>query len=133
MMYEKTLARIKRYLLGKEISAIENGDLVLNDGTRLALYESEQDCCAYAEGEWELSDDFHGGITDVKFYTQAIDDPDYGVCDASCELTILHNQNPVAVGNGYANNGNGGFYFSVLSLKVSIDGKTVDDFPILEA
>lgn len=37
-------------------------------------------------------------------------------------VKILHNQNPIALADCYANDGNGGYYFSVLSLNVLVPG-----------
>ena len=49
-------------------------------------------------------------------------------------ITIFHNQNEVAQAECHADDGNEGYYFSVLSVRVTgINGKQIDDFTLLEA
>ena len=119
---------LKKLVLGKKIKGVRYGScigdsdfLILENGFELELFESAQDCCANAHGEWELlnGDDLEAGITDMEIvnYQEFIDD-DFDTPCSTCELHILHNQNLLAKGECYANSGNGGFYFSVLSLKV---------------
>lgn len=70
-------------------------------------------------------------ITDVKF--KATKEYFCGTIK-KIYITILHNQNEVAHAECHADNGNEGYYFSVLSVRVTgIDGKQIDDFALLEA
>jgi len=65
-------------------------------------------------------------ITDLK-YEVDFDTENYGDgCESTAKITILHNQNPVALADCSANDGNGGYYFSVLSLSIETPG--LDDF-----
>lgn len=70
-------------------------------------------------------------ITDVKF--KATEEYFYGTTK-KLFITILHNQNEVAQAEIHADDGNEGYYYSVLSVRVTgIDGKQIDDFTLLEA
>lgn len=124
---------LTKYLVGRRITTATDETLTLDDGTTLRLYESDQDCCAGASGEWEILDPDHleAAITDVDYEDAAYHDGDTRI--ASCKITILHNQNPIALGDGYANAGNGGYYFSVLSLKVAVNGTIVCDEEVISA
>lgn len=123
---------LTKYLVGRRITAA--GDtLTLDDGTVLCLYESDHDCCAGADGKWEIIDPdrLEAAITSVEYEDDAFHDGDTWV--ATCRITILHNQNPIALGEGFADAGNGGYYFSVLSLAVTVDGTTVHDEKVISA
>lgn len=124
---------LTKYLVGRRITAAESGTLTLDDGTALTLYESDQDCCAGAHGDWEILDPdrLEAAITHVEYEVYDYDD-DYTRV-ATCKITILHNQNPIALGDGYADAGNGGYYFSVLSLKIAVDGTTIYDEEVIGA
>lgn len=124
---------LTKYLVGRRITAAESGTLTLDDGTALTLYESEQDCCASAHGDWEILDPdrLEAAITHVE-YEEYYHDDDYTRV-ATCKITILHNQNPIALGDGYADAGNGGYYYSVLSLAVTVDGSIVHDEEVISA
>ena len=126
--------KLKKYLLGQEIDRIEQGGvLYLKNGVALELYEPYQDCCAGARGTWLLPDgEIHGGITEVKFEEETYSE-EYGDRSSECVITLLHENQAVASAEGYAAAGNGGYYFSVLSLRVKVDGKAIDDFDVISA
>lgn len=117
------LSNIRERIEGKRVVSVEAGGekLVLDDGTVLWLYMSDSDCCAYASGKWVINaDSLEAIITDVKI--DVIEDTsDYcGDVENSAKITILHNQNPVALADCSA--GHNGYYFSVLSLNVLVPG-----------
>ena len=124
---------LTKYLVGRRVTAATDDTLTLDDGTTLQLYESDKDCCAGAFGDWEILDPdrLEAAITDVDYEDVAYHDGDTRV--TKCKITILHNQNPIALGDGYANAGNGGYYFSVLSLRVAVNGTIVHDEEVIEA
>ena len=124
---------LTKYLVGKRITTADNDTLTLDDGTTLRLYESEQDCCARALGKWEILDParLEAAITHVEYEEDAYQDGDTRF--ATCLITILHNQNRIALGLGYADAGNGGYYFSILSLAITVDGTEVYDEEIISA
>jgi hypothetical protein len=125
------LARIE----GKRVAEANEDTLTLNDGTVLRLYMSDSDCCATAYGEWVIQPDaLEAIITDVKITP----DEERSGYDGDgttnyATIAILHNQNPIALANCQANDGNGGYYFSVLSLNVIVPGLEDDlQTPVLE-
>lgn len=63
--YQETLNKLKTHLLFKKINSLEDGYLILSDGTKIDFECSDYDCCARADGEWK---DFtvDGVITDIK-------------------------------------------------------------------
>lgn len=122
---------LTKYLVGRRITAAKGGTLTLDDGTTLRLYESEQDCCAGARGKWDIIDPnrLEAAITSVEY-----EDDAYGgdyTRVATCLITILHNQNRIALGDGYADAGNDGYYFSTLSLEIVVGGTTVYDESVI--
>ena len=130
MTTQKTLAK---YLVGRRIAAADDNTLTLDDGTTLRLYESDYDCCAGAGGEWKILDPdrIEAAITHVEYEDTSYHNGDTQI--AKCKITILHNQNPIALGDGCADAGNDGYYFSVLSLVITVDGTTVYDEEIISA
>ena len=126
--------KLKKYLLGQEVDRIEQGEvLYLKNGVALELYESDQDCCAGAHGKWILPDgEIHGGITEVKFEEETYCE-EYGERSSECVITLLHGNQTVASAEGYADAGNSGYYFSVLSLRVKVKGETIDDFDVISS
>ena len=124
---------LNEYLVGRKITAADDDILTLDDGTTLRLYESGYDCCAGAHGGWEIFDPdrLEAAITHVEYEDASYHNGDTRV--AKCKITILHNQNLIALGDGHADAGNGGYYFSVLSLEITVDGTEVYDEEIISA
>lgn len=114
---------INEYVIGHAVVDIENEDtLVLDNGVRLTLFESDFDCCARAWGEWKS---IVGGdkniITDVEYDYSTTER--WGSTTESVTITLLNNGIPQVQGSGFADDGNGGYYFSVLSVKVHVPGE----------
>ena len=130
MAIQETLTK---HLVGRKIATANDDTLTLDDGTTLRLYESDYDCCAGASGEWQILDPdrLEAAITRVEYKSRGYYDGDTHV--EMCEITIFHNQNLVAVGDGHADAGNGGYYYSVLSLQVTVNGNEVYDEEIISA
>ena len=119
--------KVKDLIVGKKITKLTDDTILLDDGTELELYESAQDCCAIAYGEW-TGGDLEAGITDIVFNEDDAVDDEWDESSVTGTITILHNQNKVATAECHANNGNGGYYFSVLNLKVKLpNGETLDE------
>ena len=57
-------------------------------------------------------------ITDVKIGEQAREEDDLGTTTSTNTVTIYHNQNPIALAECEADDGNGGYYYSVGSLVI---------------
>ena len=124
---------LTKYLVGRRIITADNDTLTLDDGTTLRLYGSDYACCAGAHGGWEIldPDTLEAAITHVEYESDGFDDG--YTRGETCKITILHNQNPIALGDGYADAGNGGYYFSVLSLEVAVNGSVVPDEEVVSA
>lgn len=131
------LSDVRERIIGKRVVSLAGGGetLLLDDGTILRLYESAQDCCASAHGHWVIQPDaLEAIITDVKV-TQ---DEERSGHDGDgttnyATVSILHNQNPIALADCAANDGNGGYYFSVLSLNVVVPGSDAIDVDVVSA
>ena len=128
MTIQETLTK---HLVGRRITTAVNDTLTLDDGTTLRLYESGYDCCAGAHGEWEILDPdrLEAAITHVEYESDGHYDGD--THEETCRITILHNQHPIALGDGHANAGNGGYYYAVLSLEIAVNGNEVYDEEII--
>lgn len=127
--YQKeTLGKLKEAILYKRIVATDGKQITLEDGHKIAFECTEWDCCADALGSWE-SVSFDGMITDV----QLADEKQVVDCEGKyflqthreAKLVLFHNQNEVSIANLEADNGNGDYYYSVLS--VTIDDKAIGD------
>ena len=132
------LKNLEKHLLGQEISHIsksptgDNATLHLKNGVTLEIYESDYDCCAAAYGDWELHKPFHGGITNVEYDTETYNG-EFGDHAEHCTITILHGNRALAIAHGTATDGNGGYYFSALSIQVRLHDTPTDDFEILHS
>ena len=122
-----SLEELKGMLLHKRIVKWDKDFLLLEDGTRVTIEMSESDCCAYAGGEFK-DVKLDAVITDVKIGEQVKEGSDWGETTSTNTVTIYHNQNPIALAECEANDGNGGYYYSVASLVI---GEI--HFPVVEA
>lgn len=112
-----TLEELKELLLYKRIVKWDEKFLLLEDGTKVTIEMSESDCCAYAGGEFK-NVKLDAVITDVKIGEQAREKDDFGTTTSTNTVTIYHNQNPIALAECEADDGNGGYYYSVGSLVI---------------
>lgn len=122
-----SLEELKELLLHKRITEWDKKHLLLEDGTKVTIEMSESDCCAYAGGEFK-NVKLDAVITDVKIGEQVKEESDWGEATSTNTVTIYHNQNPIALAECEANDGNGGYYYSVASLVI---GEI--HFPVVEA
>lgn len=123
--YQKeTLAKLKEAVLYKRIVGTNGKRITLEDGKQIAFECTEQDCCAFASGSWE-NVSFDGMITDVTLIDEKqVVDNDYET-HREATLVLFHNQNEVSKANLEADNGNGDYYYSILS--VMIDDKAIGE------
>lgn len=131
--------KVRERIVGKKIKGIDSihvggaysglshpmrGDvLVLEDGITLTLYMSEANCCASARGKWALHWGPEAGITDIEFdvHTEyAEDEWDVGSHFSMATITVLHGSEILATADCQADDGNAGYYFSTLNLKVLV-------------
>lgn len=116
MKYGK-LKDLDKYLLYKRIVEWNEDKLVLEDGAIVTLEVSEQDCCAYAYGNFS-NVELDAVITRVEVGEQ-VNVPDSDTIVNEVKVTLYHNQNPIALAEMTANAGNGGYYYSVGSFVVN--------------
>ena len=114
----KYVEELKQRLLYKTITTWDNNSLTLNDGTKVTIECTNNECCAWAGGEFK-DVTLDAIVTDVTIgEITTFGDP----CDMTTNnvtITVYHNQNPIALAECYADNGNGGYYYSVCSLVVN--------------
>lgn len=122
-----SLEELKELLLLKRIVKWDKDFLLLEDGTKVTIEMSESECCAYAGGEFK-NVKLDAVITDVKIGEQVMKEEYCGTTENRNTVTIYHNQNPIALAECEANDGNGGYYYSVASIVI---GKI--HFPVVEA
>lgn len=127
--------QLRALLVGQKITKANNNTLTLQNGLTLELYESAADCCARAEGQWEIlnPNNLEAAITNINY--QHATTEDYGCTTNTLTITLLHNQNPIAQANCAADDGNGGYYFSVLNIRAKFPDEwtNVADFKVIEA
>ena len=108
----------KNMLLYHKIVEWTEDKLVLDNGIEITIEMTDSDCCADAYGTF--SDvKLDAVITDIsepkKIY---FDDGDtYG---NTAVVKFLHNRNLICKANGYADAGNGGYYFSIASFVLTL-------------
>ncbi len=114
----KYIEELKQSLLYKTITAWDNNSLTLSDGTKVTIECTDNDCCAYAGGVFKgvILDAI---ITDVSIGEITTCGDPYDMITNNVTITVYHNQNPIALAECYADNGNGGYYYSVCSLVVN--------------
>ena len=114
----KYIEELKQRLLYKTITAWDNNSLTLSDGTRVTIECTDNDCCAWAGGEFK-DVTLDAIITDVTTGDITTHGDSYCMTTNEVTITVYHNQNPIALAECYADNGNGGYYYSVCSLVVN--------------
>ena len=109
---------LKNHLLFKRIVKWNETGLHLEDGTIVTIEESESDCCASAGGVFK-GVVLDAMITNVEIGEVVSDGNGWDMTTNEVKVTLFHNLNPVAVAEMYANDGNGGYYYSVASFVVN--------------
>lgn len=112
-----SLEELKELLLYKRIVKWDKDFLLLEDGTKVTIEMSESDCCASAGGEFQ-DVKLDAVITDIEIGERTTEKTDWGETTSTNRVTIYHNQNPIALAECEANDGNGGYYYSVASLVI---------------
>lgn len=111
------LKDLNKHLLYKRIVEWDENKLVLDDGTIVTLEESESDCCAGASGKFSKVK-LDAAITNVEIGEQ-VNIPDDDTTVNEVRVTLLHNQNLIALAEMTADAGNGGYYYSIGSFVVN--------------
>ena len=115
---DKYIEELKQSLLYKTIAAWDNNSLTLSDGTRVTIECTDNDCCAWAGGEFK-DVTLDAIVTDVTIGEITTYGDPYDMTTNNVTITVYHNQNQIALAECYADNGNGGYYYSVCSLVVN--------------
>ena len=115
---DKYIEELKQSLLYKTITAWDNNSLTLSDGTKVTIECSDYDCCAWAGGEFK-DVTLDAIVTDVTIGEITTFGDPRDMTTNKVTITVYHNQNPIALAECYADNGNGGYYYSVCSLVVN--------------
>ena len=115
----RDISKLKKELEFRRIIEWKPDYLILDNGTKVTIICSDQDCCACAGGTFE-NVKLDAVITDVrlekgKHYPIWEDGEE---TESAVEVVIYHNQNKVAQAQCVADNGNGDYYYSVCALKV---------------
>ena len=112
---------LRELLLYRKITKWDGNTIVLDNGIEISICETDQDCCAHASGEFTdvVLDAAITNVSDIQ-YESWNDDDTYGCCET---VTIVHNRNIICKAEGYADAGNGGYYYSVASFVVKIPAK----------
>ena len=126
--------KIKEMLLYKKIVEWDEKTITLEDGTTLQVECLEQYCCAGGGGKWSnvkldaVITDIE--LEDVKRDVQLYDFGESETC-TTAKIMIYHNQNIIAQNEMYTDNGNGGYYYSVTGLLVTLpDESRLEGFTI---
>ena len=129
MITNEDMEIIKEKLLYKKVTEWTDDYIILDDGTKVYVYCSEQDCCASAGGYFE-NVELDAVITDVTYDVTIDGEWNEGsdTVESEAVLKLFHNQNVIAQNMVSADAGNGAYYYSVASL-------VIEDFelPILDA
>lgn len=129
MLGRQDFEKVKDLLLFKKVVEWTDDYIILDDGTKVEVYCSDKDCCAYAGGTFK-NVELDAVITDVDYTVERDSewDEDYNTRISEAVLTLFHNQNVIAQNMVEADGGNGGYYYSVASLKIG-----GFELPILDA
>ena len=127
-MTKYDVTELKKALLYHRVVEWDSDHLMLDDGTKVTIECVESDCCAHAWGEFK-DVKLDAVITDVKLENERTDSPwgDEDETVNSVDVVIYHNRNQIATADCSANNGNGGYYYSVGAVRVKdVDYQVID-------
>ena len=125
---------IKKSLLYKRIVEWNEKAITLEDGTTLQVECLDWDCCASGGGKWS-NVKLDAVITDIKLedVKRNVERYDFGGGETctTAKIMIYHNQNIIAQNEMYTDDGNGGYYYSVTGLLVTLpDESQLEGFKI---
>ena len=113
-----TFKEFKEMILYKRVVEWKGNTIVLDNGISIAIEETDQDCCASADGTFTnvKLDAVITDVTEPKY--KSWEDSDSFGCGAVVKM--FHNQNLICQAEANADAGNGGYYYSVASFVVKI-------------
>lgn len=112
-----TFEELRKVLLLKKITSWNKSELLLEDGITVTIEISEWDCCASAGGEFK-NVQLDAVITEVIRLDKGHQVYNGDGHTSRAEIVLFHNQNVIAQADCNADDGNGGYYYSVCSLVV---------------
>lgn len=117
-MKEITFDDLRQLLLYRRIVKWNDNRIELDNGVKIRIEMSDNDCCAYASGAFQnvVLDAAITGVSEIE-REKWEDDDTYG-CRA--RVTIMHNRNPICEAYANADAGNGGYYYSIASFVVTL-------------
>lgn len=124
-MTKYDVSELKKALLYRKVVEWDSNHLLLDNGAKVTIECIEQDCCADAYGEFK-DVKLDAVITDVKLENERSEE-EWGTQTNSVDVVIYHNRNQIATADCNADNGNGGYYYSIGAVRV----KDID-YPIVE-
>lgn len=113
-----TFNELRKAMLYHRITEWNDNTIRLDNGMRLTIEETEQDCCASASGQFEdvVLDAAITHVSDIQY--EPWEDGDTYGCSAT--VTIMHNRNLICKAVADADAGNGGYYYSIASFIVKM-------------
>lgn len=127
-MKEMLFSDFRKMLLYRRVVEWNRNEnyIVLDNGIKINIKMTDNDCCAYACGEFE-DVELQAAITDVTEpkYSSWEDSDTYG---CSAVVKMFHNQNLICKVNANADAGNGGYYFSVASFVVTVPESNNEEY-----
>lgn len=120
-MNKITFEQFREKLLYHYITEWDEDTIVLDNGIKISIEETEQDCCAGAWGRFidVQLDAAITSVSDIK-YQRWEDDDTYG---CSAMVKFMHNRNVICRADANADAGNGGYYYSIASFVIYEKGK----------
>ena len=117
-MKELSWEELKNMLLYRKIVEWTEDKLVLDNSIEITIEMTDSDCCANAYGDF--SDvKLDAVITDISKPKNKYFDDGYTYGNTAV-VKFLHNRNLICKANGYADAGNGGYYFSIASFVLTL-------------
>lgn len=115
-----TKEEMEKLVLFKKVVSITKDKVTLEDGTKLEIECTEQDCCAGGGGTFLFNKtDLPLDAVITSFEVGKEEDiPDEDTNVSRNTITLFHNQNILAIADATTDAGNGGYYYSVTSLVV---------------
>lgn len=120
-MNEITFEQFREKLLYHYITEWDDDTIILDNGIKISIMETAQDCCASAWGEF-TDVQLNAAITsvsDIKY--QPWEEGDTYGCRAM--VKFMHNRNLICRANADADAGNGGYYYSIASFVIYEKGE----------
>ena len=120
-MNEITFEQFREKLLYHYITEWDEDTIILDNGIKISIVETEQDCCAGAWGRFidVQLDAAITSVSDIK-YQRWEDDDTYG---CSAMVKFMHNRNVICRADANADAGNGGYYYSIASFVIYEKGE----------